>query len=842
MRYDRMITICAAGSRHAAVWPSQKLLVSELWERLKTPVRGTETMEAYLRLKKVQQDDLKDVGGYVAGTLRNGKRGSSAVESRDVLTLDLDNITAGGTEDILRRVASLGCGYCVYSTRKHRPDAPRLRVLIPLDRSVAADEYEPIARRTAACIDPDMSPFDPTTFQTSRLMYWPSCCADGEYIYQTADMPLLSADGILSQYADWRDFSAWPQVPGAQKLHAKLAAKQGDPTEKKGVLGAFCRAYSVTDAMGKFLPGVYTPTDKPDRYTFAGGSTTGGAVVYDDGKFLYSHHATDPAGGRLCNAFDLVRIHLFGVQDDDAKPDTPVNRLPSYKAMMQFARQDDVTADMLNHDRYDSVAEDFPVPVQDGTEPVNLNWMRELQTDDSGAYKRTIRNVVLMLEGDRRLQRHFQLNTFSDRIEGVCPLPWSGRSTGSESFEWLDSDDAGLRDCVEKLLGFHTRDVIDDALVQVAAAHSYNPIVDFLRALQWDGVPRLDTIYIDYFGDEDNAYTRAVARKGLVAAVARAMAPGIKYDQMIVVCGPQGIGKSTFFARLGGPWFSNSFTTFEGKEAAELIQGNWIVEIGELEAMNKSDIRAVKQTLSRTVDEYRAAYGRRTERHPRRCVFFGTTNDSDYLKDPTGNRRFWPIDCGKNISKSVWDDLTPETVGQIWAEAYIYWQMGEPLILNPEEEAEAEKRRKMHLEQDELKGIIEAFLERPVPEDWLKWDADRRGLYLRGEMKVEGLKLVHRDRVCVMEVMRECLGDRRGVIPQKDARRIGQIIAEIDGWDRTGVMRFGGEYGSQKGFRWHGNSEILSTEGPKITRLTVDKKRSTVSTKNVIGLTHSVDT
>ena len=368
---------------------------------------------------------------------------------------------------------------------------------------------------------------------------------------------------------------------------------------------------------------------------------------------------------------------------------------------------------------------------------------------------------------------------------------------------------------MEKLLGFHTRDVIDDALVQVAMAHSSNPIVDFLRVLQWDGVPRLDTLYIDYFGDEDNAYTRAVARKGLVAAVARAMAPGIKYDQMIVVCGPQGIGKSTFFARLGGPWFSNSFTTFEGKEAAELLQGNWIIEIGELEAMNKSDIRAVKQTLSRTVDEYRAAYGRRTERHPRRCVFFGTTNDSNYLKDPTGNRRFWPIDCGKNRTKSVWDDLTPETVGQIWAEAYVYWQVGGPLILSPEEEAEAEKRRKMHLEQDELKGIIEAFLERPVPEDWLKWDADRRGLYLCGEMKAEGLKLVHRDRVCVMEVMRECLGDRRGVIPQKDARRIGQIIAEIDGWDRTGVMRFGGEYGSQKGFRWHGNSEILSTEGPK---------------------------
>ena len=146
MQYDRKVIISAAGSRTAEIWPAQGLLISELWERLRTPTRGTETMEAYLRMKKGQQDALKDVGGYVAGRLRNNRRRAGSVESRDLLTLDLDNIPAGGTEDILRRVGSLGCGYCVYSTRKHRPDAPRLRVLIPLDRPVTADEYEPIAR------------------------------------------------------------------------------------------------------------------------------------------------------------------------------------------------------------------------------------------------------------------------------------------------------------------------------------------------------------------------------------------------------------------------------------------------------------------------------------------------------------------------------------------------------------------------------------------------------------------------------------------------------------------------------------------------------------------------
>ena len=204
---DRKITICAAGSRRAASWPTQETCISDLWERLRQPTRGTETMAEYLRLKKTQQDDLKDVGGFVAGTLRGGHRKSDCVTGRDLVTLDLDRLPGGGTEDILRRTEGLGCGYCVYSTRKHRPEAPRLRLLLPLDRTVTADEYEPIARKAAEILDPSMEPFDPTTFQASRLMYWPSCCSDGGYVYQYADRPLLSADGILQMYGDWRNIA-----------------------------------------------------------------------------------------------------------------------------------------------------------------------------------------------------------------------------------------------------------------------------------------------------------------------------------------------------------------------------------------------------------------------------------------------------------------------------------------------------------------------------------------------------------------------------------------------------------------------------------------------------------
>lgn len=807
MQYDRKITICAAGSRHAVTWPAQEILLSELYDRLRTPARSTETMAEYLALRKAQQDDLKDVGGFVAGLLRGGRRTGDAVASRDVLTLDLDSLSPGSTEDVVRRVASLGCGYCVYSTRKHRPDAPRLRVLLPLDRPVTADEYEPIARMAASYIDPEMRPFDPTTFQPVRLMYWPSCCADGAYVYQWGDNPLLCADGVLGQYTDWHDYKTWPQVPGAAERAKKLAARAEDPLSKGGVIGAWCRIHSIGDVLDNVLSGVYTPTDTPDRWTYAAGSTTGGALVYDD-KFLYSHHATDPAGGRLCNAFDLCRIHLFGAQDEDAKPETPIGKLPSYKAMCTYARHDARVEDALNEERYEQAVEDFTTlggTDAAGGKPAAREWMRELTVKDSGSYECSIHNAATMIEGDPRMHGRIRLNAFSGRIEGTCPLPWAGRREGDEVFEWANSDDAGLRNIVEGLLKFHSTDVINDGLVLTATEHKYNPVQAYLQGLIWDGVARLDRLYQDYFGEADTAYVRAVGRKSLVAAVARAMEPGVKYDQMVVICGPQGTYKSTFVARLGGAWAASLMVSFDDPKAvAEVIQGRWVVEVPELSSLSKADTNVVKQMLSQNVDEYRAAYDRRAEKHPRQCVFFGTTNDTDYLKDPTGNRRFWPIDCGASPPKNVWDDLTPAEVDQLWAEAYARWQMGEGLVLGPEEEQEAEARRSGHTERDDYEGQIAEFLERPVPVNWMQMDASERDIWLNGQTRGD-IEVVHRDRICVLEILRECLGiSPRGVVRRADSNRISKIMDKIPGWEKAGTRKFGAGYGNQKAWWWVG--------------------------------------
>lgn len=786
LTYDRVIQISAAGSRKATRWPAQELLWSELADRLRLPVRGTETLAEYLSWKKGRQDDAKDVGGFVAGTLAEGRRKAGCVAGRDVITLDLDNIPAGGTEDVLRRIAGLGCGYCVYSTRKHEAARPRLRILLPLSRTCSADEYEPIARRLAAWIGIDLC--DPSTFEASRLMYWPSCCADSQYIYAAEDKPLLDTDGVLATYGDWRDMAAWPQVPGAPERTARLAAKQEDPTAKNGVVGAFCRIYDVYRAMADLIPGEYIPCDDSDgsRLTYAGGSTTGGAVVYDGGKYLYSHHATDPAGGKLCNAFDLVRLHKYGALDDDAKPDTPVNKLPSFVEMCRFAVADPQVTHLLDTERYNQAVEAFgvePAPGDDG------NWMRQLKRNpNTGAYDKTIDNVWTILENDPQLRGKFAVNEFANRAEVFGALPWDAREGRRQ---WEDNDNCGAYWYIEKVYQINGKDKVDQALSLHSNRHRFDEVRDYLNTLQWDGVPRLDTLFIDYLGAADNRYTRAVTRKAFTAAVARAMEPGTKFDIMTVLSGAQGIGKSTLLRKLARGWFNDGMTTFEGKEASELVQGVWIVEIAEMHAMRRADINRIKQFLSQQSDRYRAAYARHVKECARRCVFFGTSNNREYLVDTTGNRRFWPVDVGLTPpTKNVFRDLDGE-IDQIWAEAVFSWRLGETLYLTGDVEEDAKAEQESHREQSPMEGLIQEFLERPVPEDWIHWELGRRRMYWAGAVHGE-TPVVSRDRVCAMEVWCEVLQKEPGDMRNADAREINALIDRQPGWKKYGKpMRFG---------------------------------------------------
>ena len=335
------IEISVGGSRWASSWAQDLMTWEDFTESLSARMynnASTETHAEYMALSKAEQDKRKDVGGFVGGSLRDGLRRRGCCTGRSLITLDMDGCAPGSTQQWVAAIKALGTA-AVYSTRKHDPEHPRLRAIFPTDRVMQPEEYQPCARMVAQMLDPTMQVFDKTTFEAERLMYWPSRSSDSQWVCEaTEDGDRISVDDTLWLYEDWHDVRQWPACSAET---VKLpGGKQADPTAKQGVVGAFCRTYDVPAAIEKFLPGVYVDAGA-GRLTYAAGSTTAGAVLYDKGNFIYSHHSTDPAGGKLLNAWDLVRIHLFGQLDADAAPGTPAASLPSWQQMRALAENDD---------------------------------------------------------------------------------------------------------------------------------------------------------------------------------------------------------------------------------------------------------------------------------------------------------------------------------------------------------------------------------------------------------------------------------------------------------------------------------------------------------------------
>lgn len=795
MNNDRKIAIAIAETRLTNRWPSKEMLWSEFVKKCELPIRTEETLADYLKSNKSVQDDLKDVGGFVGGTFRNGIRNKRNVLSRDLVTLDFDSIPAGGTLDVLAAVDALGVAYTVYSTRKHQESAPRLRIVLPSDRTMSPDEYEPVARKIAEKIG--MSYADPTTFDISRLFYWPSCSSDSEYIYTNGDNSFFSVDAILGMYSNWKDVRVWPTGPTEETIHANQLAKQQDPTTKTGVIGAFCKQYDVPSAIKNFLPGVYIPVDD-HRYTYAKGSTAGGAVLYGDGNFLYSHHATDPISGQLVNSFDLVRLHKFSDLDINAKPRTATHLLPSYKEMKKFAAEDEgvkgaVKDEMLQKAKDVFTAEEIqPAENQE-------DWLKDLAITQNGKCASTIQNVTVILQNAPEFKNKIAYDAFSNRGLLLGPVPWDKEN--KERRLWQDFDDAGLRRYLEDVYGISAREKISDGILIVSKQHEIHDVKNYLDTLIWDGEKRLESLFIDYLGAEDNEYIRAVTKKSFTAGVARIYIPGVKYDYMPILTGPQGIGKSSLLAIMAGEeWFSDSLQTFSGKEAAEMLQGVWINEIAELNAMRFSEVTAVKQFLSKRDDVYREAYGRHTSRFQRQCIFFGTSNESTFLRDRTGNRRFWPVETGVNKpTASVWNDL-PKVRDQLWAEAKAYFQLGERLFLEGDIEKIALQKQEDHREVSAKEGLVAAFLDKPVPEDWDVRTLSQRRMFLQGNTIEPNKEFILRDKICAAEIWCELFNSDLKYMKRTDTIEINRILENAPGWRRNRGTRSYGEYGKQRGF------------------------------------------
>lgn len=772
--------IAYGNSRMEKRWKNNEISWDDFCRRVSTTQTTTETVEEYRKMTKPQQDAVKDVGGFVGGHLRGGRRKTGTVLCRSMLTLDMDH----GTPDILDELSLLNSHeLCVYSTHKHTPEAPRLRLIFPLKRDVSEEEYPALARKVAQEIGMDL--FDDTTYQPHRLMYWPSTSRNGEYVYQVMDGDILDPDAYLGMYDDWRDVSTWPVSSRESEALKKAAKQQADPLAKTGAVGAFCRTYPIREAIEKFLPDVYAPSAMEGRYDYIPADSSAGVIIIDE-KFSYSFHATDPACGQLLNAFDAVRVHKF--PDDDPKK--------SYNAMAEFAAADERVKLRIFEEKRQAAAEDFDEADPDA-------WKKQLQYEKkSMELKNNLHNLMLILENDENL-KGIVFNQLADGMEIRGKVPWPHPAKF-----WRDADDAQLICYVDAAYGTFSARNYDIAVTKAVDDRSYHPIREFFETLpDWDGVERADTLLIDYLGAEDTPYVRAVTRKELCAAYCRVYHPGIKFDSMIVLNGDQGIGKSTLIAKLGGEWYSDSLnlSDMNDKTAAEKLQGYWIMEIGELAGMRKADLDKVKAFISRQDDKYRASFGRRVTPHPRQCVFFGTTNSQNgYLRDITGNRRYWNVKVPGSGKYKPWD-MDEDTVKQVWAEVMVYAKAGEKLYLPPELEAYAKEEQRAAMERDDREGLVQEYLDMLLPDTWDSMDVYKRRDYVRDAddpMRPDGS--VRRMEVSNMEIWCECFGKAKEDMKPSDSYSIAAIMERMDGWSRTGKAKVLPIYGKQRIYRRNG--------------------------------------
>ena len=777
--------IAVGNSRMDKKWKNRDISWDDLCKKVSTTIRTTETVEEYRKLKKGAQDSIKDVGGFVGGHLRNGRRKNGTVLCRSMLTLDMD-YGKPGIWDEIDMLQDFKC--CVYSTHKHTPEHPRLRMIVPLSREITEEEYPAVARMVAKEIGIDL--FDDTTYEACRLMYWPSTSVNGDFFYRVKDGNELDPDAYLSKYDDWRDASTWPVSSRQSEAVRKSIAQQADPLTKPGAVGAFCRAYSIEEAIETFLSDVYEPSSMNGRYDYIPADSAAGVVVYD-GKFAYSHHATDPVCGKLLNAFDLVRLHRFRDLDENCAVHTPPGKLPSFKEMSRFALEDDRVKAVFAEDRMAQASADFD----------DQDWQNRLELDKAGNVKDTMSNICLILRYDTGLQG-IVYNQFKNMLDVTGSLPWPQVKPG-----WSDTDLACAKLYFERTYGIWSPTKFKDAILAVTSSERlYHPVKEYLGSLKWDGIPRLDTLLIDYLGAEDTPYVRAVTRKTLVAAVARIYRPGIKFDSILVLVGEQGRGKSTLFARLGKEWFSDSLSISDMKDktAPEKLQGYWLLELSELNGIKKMDVEVVKSFITRTDDKYRQAYGVNVESHPRSCIIVGTTNsDGGFLRDITGNRRFWPV---RVTGHGKWHPWDLADIDQVWAEAIEYFNQGEELFLKGEIAAVAYTKQREAMETDDREGIVGEYLDRLLPDNWDRMDVFERRNFLSGSefggAVAEGT--VKRERVCPMEIWCECFGKSRESMKKGDTYEIESILYKLGGWKKydgnaQGKLRFPA-YGVQRAY------------------------------------------
>lgn len=761
---DYSFDIITAPQRDSRHWRPGTVTWGELQEWMITPA------------------STKACGNYVLGTFAkstvthkgadtpctNTHRTKTAVRTRGALTLDVDH-PDDGFETMLELMLpyAAACHTTHSSTRR----APRFRLIVPLDRPIAADEYYTAASAVMQLLGEHQ--FDPGSVQPERYMFKPAAGELESYQQFVIQGPVAVADQLLKDFNP--DLSNMP----APKVHKN----KRDPFAIEGTMGAFNRAYEDFALLIEQYDLPYEDSGA-DRWKLVGASAAAGMGVVQTG-LVYSHHANDPAYGQTCSAFDLARLHLFHELDEEAAKGTPVNRLPSHKAMLELATQDVRVVQEL-------VGKDFAAEMEGVAEAIETdNWRLGFKIEpQTGKPKDDITNWDLIANNDPAF-KVLQFNELSMALEISGDLPWRKLKPGREVFDAGDRSAMALY--IERTYNIRpARNYLDDLISDKAMPRRVNPVRNYLNELRWDGKTRIETALP---GVVVTPFTRLAARKSLVAAVARMMEPGIKWDHMLVLYGTEGLGKSEWIERMS-KGFSAGLGPIGSKDTLITMQRSWIITSDEGHSLRKADFDAQKEFITKTADVFRMPYDREAQVHKRHCVIWGTTNDEVFLRKQEGNRRFLIVNCEQKMD---FDLFTPEYVDQVWAEAVHLYKAGERLYLDDAEDALAATARESFTEEDALAGIIHNYLDVLVPDDWDEQSPEARQVWLMNSsdgFTKEGSHL--QQYVCSLQIWIEALGQERGRQRRVDLLEISKVLNNLPGWRAVKGQRRLPGYGPQK--------------------------------------------
>lgn len=751
----------------------------QIVERLKNVTYAEHTARRYAEMSKKERTKAKDVGYFIGGLTVKRK-----VTYRQLLVLDID-YPVEGTLDALRDWLR-GKNYVIHSTHTSTDKEPRYRVVTTLSRFVVAEEYGAIMRMLHEKLE---LPIDIATFDFNRIMFLPSVPKDVKYFFECSFGESIDVVDLLDKSDEWRDLSG---------LSVPKNVQVQDPKYKGGIIGAFCMKYPIREAIDTFLSDVWKK-ERNGRYTLAGASTYGGGVIYED-KYLYSNHSTDPHLGRSHNSYDAVRLYKFG--EGKVGNAGMAALCESLGIKPDSGRPHALTVEGMEDEEAKAILQE------------------RLDIDNKGMLRKSLKNAKVILEYDPHVRDIFAYDLFSEMPVLKRMPPWREYDQRIEDedckdvrayTEMEDVDESYLRLYFEEKYDFESRQVLQDALLITEHQNAFHPIRDYLNSLEWDGVKRLEKIFIDCFGVPDTLYAREVGIKFFTGAVRRVFIPSAKMDYIPVLVSDEGMGKSRFIKRMAKIWGSDTFYTFNGgKEAYEQLRGVWLLEIPELNGVQSRGTNSRKAFVTKGSDRYRSAYLKYTKTYKRQCVFIASSNDIIFLDDPSEDgRRWWGLMCNKDkIKIDVHSDEFLELVNKYWAEAVHYYKMGVLPMLSRAADSEAKSLRTVHKTENMEQGALIDYLNMPVPDDWYEKDTFEHKVYFdNGPTSWYGTP---RKYICNAEVAREFFGYERKELNTSVGRKVSDAIEQTKLFRRTGGKQRFGEYGSA--IAWY---RIPESELPK---------------------------